>query len=100
MVSRLPTYSLKGVRVPHKFVVPLLLLFVLLAGFAVDSPWATLTVVLLLYVCSLPLSLITFRRLQRRTPADAETPPAGAEAAGIVHGIDLDKEVTDTARRH
>jgi CDP-diacylglycerol--serine O-phosphatidyltransferase len=69
MVSRIPTFSFKGGLVPHKYVVPVLLLFCLVAGFAVDSPWATLTVVIFFYISSIPFSLITFRRLQRKWPA-------------------------------
>lgn len=70
MISRIPTFSLKGGLVPHKYVVPVLLLFCLVAGFAVDVPWATLTIVILFYISSIPFSLITFRRLRRKSPAE------------------------------
>jgi len=69
MVSRIPTFSLKGGHVPPKYVVPVLLLFSLVAGFAIDAPWATLTIVMFFYISSIPFSLITFWRLQRKSPA-------------------------------
>jgi len=70
MVSRVPTFSLKGGRVPHKYVLPMLLLFCLVVGFAVEAPWATLTVVMVLYMASIPFSLFAHRRLQRRLSAE------------------------------
>lgn len=72
MVSRIPTFSLKGGLVPHKYLVPALLLFCLVVGFAVDAPWATLTVVMFCYISSIPFSLISFRRLQRKSLATPE----------------------------
>lgn len=74
MVSRVPTFSLKGGLVPNKFVIPVLLVICLLAGFAVDAPWTALTIVLSLYILSIPLSLLTHTRMQRK--AKEETPPA------------------------
>lgn len=70
MVSRLPTFSLKGRYVPHSFVLPLLLLFCLLVGFAIEVPWATLTVIMFVYIATMPISLVTFRRLQRKSPPE------------------------------
>jgi CDP-diacylglycerol--serine O-phosphatidyltransferase len=69
MVSRIPTFSLKGVNLPHNYVLPLLLLFCLVVGFAIEVPWATLTVVLFIYIATIPISLITYRRLKRKAQA-------------------------------
>jgi len=46
-----------------------LLLFCLVVGFAVEALWATLTVVMFLYMASIPISVVTFRRLQRKSAA-------------------------------
>ncbi len=70
MVSRIPTFSLKGVQMPHKYVVPTLLLFCVVVGFAVEALWATLTVVMFVYIISIPLSLFTYRRRQRKAPTE------------------------------
>jgi len=69
MVSRIPNFSVKGRHLPHKYVVPVLLLFCLVVGFAVEALWATLTVVMFLYMASIPISVVTFRRLQRKSAA-------------------------------
>ncbi len=85
MVGRMRTYSLKRVRVPNRMVLPVMLLVCLIAGFTVGAPWATLTAVLVVYLASLPFSVVTYRRLERKmahrdfAPAEetekAETPP-------------------------
>jgi len=66
MVSQVPTYSGKSVRVPQHYVLPLLLLVGLFAAFLVSAPWSTLTAVAFLYVGSIPVSIIEFRRLLRQ----------------------------------
>lgn len=67
MVSRVPTYSVKGGQLPQKFVLPMMLLFCVVVGFAVEVPWTTLTVVICLYIASVPLSVITFRLHNRKS---------------------------------
>ena len=71
MVGRLPTYSLKGIRVPHRFVVPVMLGVCLLAAFLVGSPWMTLSVLGVLYLASLPLSCLSYRRRAARAAAES-----------------------------
>lgn len=67
MVSRIPTFSLKGGHIPNRYVVPVLVLFCLVVGFAVETLWATLSVVMLVYMATIPVSLITFRRQLRKS---------------------------------
>ena len=74
MIGRLPSFSLKRVRVPQKLVPPVLLLVVLVAVFLVTRPWITLSLVVLVYVASLPFAVVTYRRMQRRAGSDAATP--------------------------
>src|SRR3954452_2071850 len=42
MVSQLPTFSMKGIRVPQKYVMPVLVCVGLLAAALVSAPWPTL----------------------------------------------------------
>ncbi len=63
-ISRLPTYSFKRVRVPHRYVLPVMLLVGMFAAFLVTEPWTTLGVLGILYIGSLPLSLRSFKRLR------------------------------------
>jgi CDP-diacylglycerol--serine O-phosphatidyltransferase len=78
MVSQVPTFSFKRIRVPHHNVVPALLLVGLLAALLVSMPWITLLLVGLAYVCSIPLSISSYGKLSRQRPApaqdDVETP--------------------------
>ncbi|MFI4989282.1 MAG: CDP-diacylglycerol--serine O-phosphatidyltransferase [Alphaproteobacteria bacterium] len=65
MVSQVPTYSGKSIRVPQHYVLPLLLVVGLFAAFLVSAPWSTLTAVAVLYVASIPFSVVEFRRAAR-----------------------------------
>lgn len=66
MISAVPTFSFKGVKVPNRFVLPLMLAVILLAAFLVTEPWITLSTITVLYIISIPLSMRAFRRLKAR----------------------------------
>lgn len=84
LVSTLPTFSGKGMRVPTDYVVPALVGVGLLAAFLVAQPWWTLILLGIAYVALIPVSLRQFRKLQRAA-ADIQAPvegePLPAEAA-------------------
>ncbi|HYD29626.1 MAG TPA: CDP-diacylglycerol--serine O-phosphatidyltransferase [Azospirillaceae bacterium] len=90
MISRWPTFSLKGIRVPPHYVVPVLVGVGLTAALLVVAPWVTLAILGLLYLGSLPFSLLQFRRLSRETARlKAEAQEAGegqVEPAGTAAG--------------
>jgi CDP-diacylglycerol---serine O-phosphatidyltransferase len=65
MVSSLPTYSFKRFRVRREWVLPTLLAIGAFAAFISTEPWATLSMVGLLYLGSLPASYRAYRRLRR-----------------------------------
>ncbi len=65
MVSRVPTWSFKRVRVPPRAVLPVLLLAGLVAAFLVGLPWATLTVIGAAYAASIPFSVAAYRNAAR-----------------------------------
>src|SRR6266481_9209886 len=69
MVSKVPTVSLKRIRVPHHMVVPTLLAFVVATAFLTTEPWLTLTVVGIVYVGSIPLTIRSYYRLRRAAEA-------------------------------
>lgn len=86
MVSRVPTYSIKRVRIAPDWVLPTLLVaFVVIAGLVVET-WLTLCVLSFLYLLSIPLAVLSARRMQRRepAPATAAAPKDGSEAERIV----------------
>lgn len=63
MVSRLPTYSFKKVKVPRAWVLPLMLAFGASVAFLVSSPWLTLSAIAAIYLISMPLSYRSYRRM-------------------------------------
>jgi CDP-diacylglycerol--serine O-phosphatidyltransferase len=65
MVSRVPTFSFKRFRVPHNWVVPVMLAIGAFAAFLAAEPWETLLFVGLLYLGLIPLSIRSYRRLKR-----------------------------------
>lgn len=76
-VSRIPTFSLKKVRVPQVMVLPVLLAVGVATTALVTEPWLTLVVVALVYLASIPFSIRATMRLRRamvRTVPITETP--------------------------
>lgn len=82
MISRIPTYSFKRIRVSRHHVLPLLMLVGLGAAFVLSYPWLALTVIGLLYLASIPLSARSYRGMTRdyKSPAKADA-GSGADAA-------------------
>jgi CDP-diacylglycerol--serine O-phosphatidyltransferase len=72
MVSQVPTYSLKQLRVPQRMVLPMLVLIGLLAAGLAGAPWLTLIFISLIYLCSFPFSVLAFRKLKREAKAAAK----------------------------
>jgi CDP-diacylglycerol--serine O-phosphatidyltransferase len=81
MISRLPTYSFKQLRIPHRYVVPMLLLVGLVAALLVTVTWITMSLLVMAYLTTIPLA---YRDYQRREAAEgATTPEAEAEAERV-----------------
>ena len=77
MVSFIPTFSFRGVKLPQKLVVPILVAagFVI-AGF-LSAPWMTLGGIIFIYMVTIPFSYRSHRRftaLHEAQPA-SNTPP-------------------------
>jgi CDP-diacylglycerol--serine O-phosphatidyltransferase len=80
MISRIPTFSLKKLRVKREHVLPTLVLVGLLAALLVSYPWFTLAAAGVAYLGSIPLSLMSHRRLIAKLAAQqAGGPAAGAD---------------------
>jgi CDP-diacylglycerol---serine O-phosphatidyltransferase len=93
MVSRVPTFSLKRVKVQPDMVLPTLLLaFVIIAGLVVET-WLTLSVLAALYLGSIPFSIMAARRLKRREPV-----PAAAAPVESAPSVEADRIVSFEAR--
>ena len=83
MVSKVPTFSLKHLRVPRQFVLPMMLLIVTATGFLVTETWATLGLMGLFYLISIPFSVVSFHRLSKR---GGPTPEELAESEDDTYG--------------
>ena len=79
MISRIPTVSLKPIRIPHDLVLPTLLGIGVFAGLFTTAPWPTLTFIGAVYVASVPLTMRAYYGLRRAAEARkaeaAETVP-------------------------
>ena len=80
MISKVPTVSLKRIRIPHHLVIPTLLGFGVATAFLTTEPWLTLTVVGIVYVSSVPFTVCSYFRLKRAALA-RKTEPAEPPAA-------------------
>jgi len=69
MVSKVPTVSLKRIRIPHHMVIPTLLAFGVATAFLTTAPWPTLMVVGVVYLSSIPLTIRSYYRLKRAAEA-------------------------------
>jgi CDP-diacylglycerol--serine O-phosphatidyltransferase len=80
MVSKLPTWSGKvvGTRMRRDLVAPLLVGGVLIAAFLVSFPFATMGVLTIAYLASLPLSWRSYQHQVLNGGRAARTPAAGA----------------------
>ncbi len=77
MVSRVPVYSGKHMRLKPHWVLPLMIFVGAFAAFLVTDPWATLSVLGLIYLIMIPVSALSFRRLQEKAKKEA-APQAAA----------------------
>lgn len=60
MVSRIPTFSTKKLKVPTYMFMPMMLLVALFASFIITQPWLTLGLMTALYALSIPVGIIVF----------------------------------------
>lgn len=70
LVSSLPTFSFKKLKITRNWVLPTMLIVAGIAAFAVSVPWLTLSIVLFVYIGTFPLSFKSYRRFQTQAEAD------------------------------
>ncbi|MCB2009711.1 MAG: phosphatidylcholine/phosphatidylserine synthase [Geminicoccaceae bacterium] len=92
MVSRVPTYSIKKLRVPQTFVIPTLLAGGMLLVFLVTETWATLLAVGCVYALALPVAWLHSRRYAaaagRESGEDAPAEGEGESVAAATSGAE------------
>ncbi len=82
LVSRLPTFSFKNFMVPHRLILLTMLVVGLLAALSVSAPWLTLTIILCLYIASLPFAPRSFKKLEKEA---AELSPTDGDNAALLN---------------
>ena len=70
LVSRIPTFSFKRVKIPGNWVMPTLVAFVVLVAASFSAPWLTLTTVLVVYIISIPIAIVRHSRLTKQWLAE------------------------------
>lgn len=65
LISRLPTFLIKNVPIPHHYVRYLLILVALFVAALFSAPWYTLSLGAFLYICSIPISFMNYQRKKR-----------------------------------
>ena len=66
MVSRIPTFSTKKLKVPTYMVVPMMLMVVLFASFVINQPWLTLGIMTIVYALSIPVGVVVFLKEKKK----------------------------------
>ncbi|MGH7116539.1 MAG: CDP-diacylglycerol O-phosphatidyltransferase, partial [Stellaceae bacterium] len=90
-VSKVPTVSLKRLRVPNHLVVPTLLGIGVLAAFVTTAPWPTLTAIGIVYIGSIPLTMRAYERLRRTADGRRNAPAESAVVTPPAAGHPLDE---------
>ena len=65
-VSAMPTFAGKRIKLPVESLVPLLAVIGVVGAAIVTEPWITYMVVTVLYILTLPLSIMRFLRDRRQ----------------------------------
>lgn len=107
MVSRLPVYSGKrvGKRVPPEMVLPIFIAIVLFVAVLVSYPWEVLTIGTVIYLASLPVGWLVYRRHERMAAAAAQSEsvrsaPAGEAASPVSLGPPSERPEEERPTRH
>ncbi len=74
MISNLPTYSWKSLRVPGGWRLTALAAIALFGGALLVASWITLSVVTIAYVLAIPVSYRSYSRIRRQREATGEVP--------------------------
>lgn len=67
MVSRIPTWSSKQIKIPAKMAMPMLALVAVIIAALIQAPWPTLTIMSLTYIATIPFSIRHFRKIVKET---------------------------------
>jgi CDP-diacylglycerol--serine O-phosphatidyltransferase len=81
MASRIPTYSIKRLRISRQYIMPMLILVGGLAAVLASYPWHLLSLIAIIYMATIPFAVISHRKLVQSDSQGSssevvtETPP-------------------------
>jgi len=78
VVSSIPTFSFKKVKVPSNRVLPLMIIAGAFVTALVSAPWTTLSGVLFVYLATIPFSIRTYRKRMAEEPIVRTEPEEGS----------------------
>lgn len=64
MVSRIPTYSFKTLKIPRSWVMPSLVIAAIIMAMIISAPWVLACVTVFAYIISILFSIMDFRKLR------------------------------------
>ena len=67
MISRLPTFSIKSISIPTSLSLPLMVILGLWVTCLMNALWETLSVTIFLYILSIPVACLYFKRMMAET---------------------------------
>ncbi len=92
MVSQLPTFSFKRMKVPQRMVLPILIGAGLVIAGVVSAPWFMLALLMLAYLASIPLSVVAYRRLLKEAEQMATVEPQRTTDHTVPVGTEAESE--------
>jgi CDP-diacylglycerol---serine O-phosphatidyltransferase len=84
MISRIPTVSLKGIRIRHHQVIPTLLGVVVVTALVTTAPWPTLSFIGVVYLASIPATIRAARRSRRAAGTRGSDGPSAVPLPGPI----------------
>jgi CDP-diacylglycerol--serine O-phosphatidyltransferase len=72
MVSRIPTWSTKQIKLPAKMAMPALAFVAIMIAALIQAPWPTLTIVALCYIATFPLAIRHFRKIVKENKEEID----------------------------
>jgi len=81
MASRIPTFSIKRVRVPRKFIIGMLLVVGGVAAAMASYPWQMLSLIAIAYLATIPFAILTHRKLAAEEAQKGDMEKMAAEKA-------------------
>lgn len=89
MVSRIPTWSSKQIKLPAKMAMPALGFIVIIIAALIQAPWPTLTIICLIYIVSIPFATMHFRKIMRENKEEFDLTDLALGASDL---SDLNKD--------